>query len=244
MPDALQHIAHDDQHGHRRDNRGADLQIQHRVGDDLLVTGAGDGPHRRVAEAEHEEHYKDPPDKIDAQRRDHAFHDAAAAACAQVLAAVGRHGNAQCAAGDKEQLGKAAGGDLRGNVGAAQRIDAALQHHTADVVDGAHQPHAEPGPEHVASKIFAVGKGGAVKMQAGITADDIPPAQHRTDALCRHGGSRRTADAKVQRAHKGDIQPDVERRAAQQKVQRRQAVANGPQQGSLHIIGHRQRNAE
>lgn len=72
----------------------------------------------------------------------HAFHDAAAAARAQVLAAVGCHGDAQRTAGDKEQFRKAAGGHLGRNIGAAQCIDAALQYHTADVVDGAHQAHA------------------------------------------------------------------------------------------------------
>lgn len=60
----------------------------------------------------------------------------------QVLATVGGHGGAQRTAGDKEQFGKAAGGDLSRDVGAAQRIDTALQYHTADVVDGAHQAHA------------------------------------------------------------------------------------------------------
>ena len=243
MLDALQHVPHDDQHRHGRDDRGADLQVQHRVGDDDLVVGAGDGPHRRIAEEEHEQHHEHPPHKVDAQRRGHAFHDAAAAACAQVLAAVGCHGDAQGTAGNEEQFRKAAGSDLGRDVGAAQRIDAALQYHTADVVDGAHQAHAQARPEHIGSKFFAVGKGVVGKVQGRVVADDVPPAQHRTDALGYHGGGRRAAHTQLQRAHKGDVQPDVEYRAEQQKVQRRQAVSDGPQQGGLHIIGHRQRDA-
>jgi len=81
-------------------------------------------------------------------------------------------------------------------------------------------------------------------MQGRVVADDVPPAQHRTDALGYHGGSRRAAHAQLQWAHKGDVQPDVEHRAEQQKVQRRQAIANGPQQGGFHIISHRQRDAQ
>ena len=81
-------------------------------------------------------------------------------------------------------------------------------------------------------------------MQGRVIADDVPPAQHRTDALGYHGGGRRAAHAQLQRAHKGDVQPDVEYRAEQQKVQRRQAVSDGSQQGGLHIIGYRQRDAQ
>lgn len=118
---------------------------------------------------------------------------AAAAACAQVLAAVGCHGDAQGTAGNEEQFRKAAGSDLGRDVGAAQRIDAALQYHTADVVDGAHQAHAQARPEHIGSKFFAVGKGVVGKVQGRVVADDVPPAQHRTDALGYHGGGRRAA---------------------------------------------------
>lgn len=81
-------------------------------------------------------------------------------------------------------------------------------------------------------------------MQLRVAAHKVDNAQHRTDALRQHGGGRCAAHAHAKRPHKGDIQPDVEHAAEQQKQQRRDAVAHSAQQGGFHIIKHRQGNAQ
>ena len=82
VADALQHIAQDHQYGHRRDDRYADLEIQHRIGDDARITAAGDKAQHRLAQQEGKRQNKKPPDKIDLQRCADALTNAAAAACA------------------------------------------------------------------------------------------------------------------------------------------------------------------
>mgnify|MGYP007102280858 CR=1 FL=1 len=64
----LQHIAQDHQYGHRRDDRYADLEIQHRVGDDARIAAAGDKAQHRLTQQEGKRQNKKPPDKIDLQR--------------------------------------------------------------------------------------------------------------------------------------------------------------------------------
>ena len=104
MPDALQHIAQNDQHGHRRDDRCADFQVQQRVGDNDLVRAARDAADGGPAQQEGERHHKHPPHKIDRKRGLDALPNAAAAARTQILAAERRHADAQRTAWDKVQL--------------------------------------------------------------------------------------------------------------------------------------------
>ena len=82
------------------------------------------------------------------------------------------------------------------------------------------------------------------KAQLRVAAQDVHNAQHGADALRQHRGNGRAAHAQPQRPHERGVQPDVQHAAEQQEQQRRHAVADGAQQRSLHIIKHRQRDAQ
>lgn len=82
------------------------------------------------------------------------------------------------------------------------------------------------------------------KAQLRVAAQDVHNAQHGADALRQHRGNGRAAHAQPQRPHERGVQPDVQHAAEQQEQQRRHAVADGAQQCSLHIIKHRQRDAQ
>ncbi len=120
-----------------------------------------------------------------------------------------------------------------------------LQRHAAQIVDRTHQAHAHAGPEHIhdraAGRLFEMRAG---EVQLRIAADQIHCAQHGADALRQHRGYSGTAHAHAQRPHKGGVQPDIQHTAEQKKQKRCNAVAHSAQQGGLHIVEHRQRDAQ
>ena len=93
----------------------------------------------------------------------------------------------------------------------------------------------------MAGRLFQLGR---AEPQFRVAAQDVPHAQQGADTLCQHGGDGCAAHAKAQRAHKGRVQPDIQHGAEKQKQQRRDAVAHGAQQRGLHIVEHRQRDAQ
>ena len=241
---ALQTVAENDEKAHRRENRDADLKIHQCVGENLRVLASGDETDHSRRDGEGKEKRRKPPDQIECAGDFSTVPDAFPFSGTEILARIRCHACAERVPRQHKHLGETPSADLCGNVRAAECIDAALQNHASDVVNGIHKRHGKSVEKDIQSEGEAGTKTVKRKAQKRITAVKVEKAEQCTDSLREYGGNSGSLNAHVKRTEKPDVKNDIEDTGKGEKQKWYDAVSNCTKETCFHVVEHCKRKAE
>ena len=169
--------------------------------------------------------------------------DAAPLVCAHILARIDGHGLAE---GQIGHHGKPihthdddVGRDYHFSHGVGQR----LNHHHGAGHDGLGDARRNADLHDPPGDLLVIAQGLPVQIEQSAHTEQLAIAAYRRNSLGQNGGQRNAGNLHAEARHKPQVQHHIQRRCQQQEDQRRNAVAQAPQNTREHIVHEESQNA-